>query len=155
MVLRKILTCIHGRRRQSMIQIKMQRNKSSCMYPQTMCAHMPTQPFFTSPFLKGLSGVAPLCPSVRSTNASEFAKNGNSRGPGDLRARCKRLGPSKNFQKFFEIFETKICIGSAPKSRFEDSISGILVRRLKKVSMRTHLRMCVHMDTFFDRRTFP
>ena len=39
-------------------------------------------------FLRGLSGVAPLCSSVRPTNASEFAKNDSSRGPEDLRARC-------------------------------------------------------------------
>ena len=50
-------------------------------------------------FLRGLSGVAPLYPSVRPTNASEFAKNDNSRGPGDLRARCERSGPLKNFKK--------------------------------------------------------
>ena len=59
-------------------------------------------PFLTLHFYRSLSGVAPLCPSVRPTNTSESAKNGSSRGPEDLRARCERSGPLENFKKVFK-----------------------------------------------------
>ena len=67
-----------------------------------------TVPLLTS--LWGLGGVAPLCTPVRPTNASESTRNDLSRGPEDLRARCKRFGSlkiSKTKNRNFSHFWTK------------------------------------------------
>jgi len=61
-------------------------------HPMSSHAHTTVPPLT---FLRGQGGVAPLCTPVRTTNASESARNDLSRGPEDLRARCKRFGSSK------------------------------------------------------------
>ena len=61
-------------------------------HPMSSHAHTTVSPLT---FLRGQGGVAPLCTPVRTTNASESARSDLSRGPEDLRARCKRFGSSK------------------------------------------------------------
>ena len=69
------------------------KNACACTHP----VRSRVFPHFT--FLRSLSGVAPLYPSVRPTSTSESAKNDNSRGPEDLRARYERFRPLKIFKK--------------------------------------------------------
>ena len=80
-----------------------------CALTHPMRSHAyTTVPLLTS--LWGLGGVAPLCTPVRPTNASESARNDLSRGPEDLRARCKRFGSlkiSKTNNRNFSHFWTK------------------------------------------------